>query len=141
MTSSTTFRRLTGFLAILFALSGAALLWHDACDGAALSPFMYGWTLWLASPYAVLVAAAYLGRSTAVIRGALALMLLAGAYGTLAYADLTYHFMSKSDAQDAIAMFFIPASQHIVVVPSLALLFALGTWLERRGKNTGRSAA
>lgn len=124
--------RLTFWLAVVFGLIGLGFLLHGADD--LLSPFLLGWALWLLSPYALLAVAARYGRYPIVARGSLILALLVGLWGSLMYAELTFHFTTKPDAQDAIAMIFLPALQHMFVTPSLALLFALGAWLERRKK-------
>lgn len=124
--------RLTFWLGCLFGLIGLGFLFHGADAGKLLSPFMLGWALWLISPYALLTLAARFGRSSVAIKGSLVLMILAGLWGSLMYAELTFHFTTKPDAQDAIAMIFIPALQHMVIVPATALLFALGVLLARR---------
>lgn len=123
---------LTFWLGCLFGLIGLGFLFHGADPDKRLSPFLLGWALWLLSPYALLALAARFGRFPLVIKGALTLTILAGLWGSWLYAELTFHFTTKPDAQDAIAVIFIPALQHMVIVPTLAFLFALGVVLSRR---------
>jgi hypothetical protein len=124
--------RLTLWLGGAFGLAGLGFLFHGADSDKLLTPFMLGWALWLLTPYILLALAARYGRFPVAIKGALVLTILGGLWGTLMYAELTFHFTTKPDAQDAIAMLFIPALQHMAVVPALALLFAIGAILARR---------
>jgi hypothetical protein len=124
--------RLTAWLAVVFGLIGLGFLLHGVDPEKLLSPFLLGWALWLLSPYALLAVTARYGRFPVVIKGSLVLMILAGLWGSLMYAELTFHFTTKADAQDAIAMVFIPALQHMAAIPLVALLFGLGAAFARR---------
>ncbi len=124
--------RLTFWLAVIFGLIGLGFLFHGADADKLLTPFVLGWALWLLSPYVLLALAARFGRFPVVIKGALVLVILTGVGGTAMYVELKFHFITKSDAQDAIAMLFIPFWQNLVVIPTLALLFATGAVLARR---------
>lgn len=90
-----------------------------------------GFALWLLSPF-VLVALAVRSEKFSSI-GALIATILAGLFGAWFYAELTFHFTTKSDAQDAIAMLFVAAYQHAIIVLTLGLSFIVG-WLQSRRK-------
>ena len=89
-----------------------------------------GFALWLLSPF-VLVALAVRSEKFSSI-GALIATILAGLFGAWFYAELTFHFTTKSDAQDAIAMLFVAAYQHAIIVLTLGLSFIVGWLLSRR---------
>ena len=90
-----------------------------------------GFALWLLSPF-VLVALAVRSEKFSS-SGALIATILAGLFGAWFYAELTFHFTTKSDAQDAIAMLFVAAYQHAIIVLTLGLSFIVG-WLQSRRK-------
>ena len=90
-----------------------------------------GFALWLLSPF-VLVALGVRSEKFSS-SGALIATILAGLFGAWFYAELTFHFTTKSDAQDAIAMLFVAAYQHAIIVLTLGLSFIVG-WLQSRRK-------
>ena len=122
--------RLSLVLALLFGGFAAAMLLRGADE--VWSAASLGFTAWVIAPYALLAAAAGFGRPPAAKAGALALLFFAGGYGSMAYAEITFHFWSKPDAQDALAFAVVPFMQLLVGLPALALLFGLAAWLERR---------
>jgi hypothetical protein len=93
---------------------------------------MVGLCLWLLSPYAILVAAARFGKFRTVTWGAPSMLIIIGFYGNLAYADVNFHFWSKSDAQEALIYLAMPFVQNVVAVGSMGVLLAIGFWLDRR---------
>ena len=99
--------------------------------------FMAGLSLWLISPYVLLVAAARFGRFRTVTLGAPAVLVFVGFYGNLAYADVNFHFWTKSDAQEALVFLFMPFGQNFVAVGSMGVLLAIGAWLDYRRKKAG----
>lgn len=137
--------RLTAGLAALF---GAVTLWLFLRPGSAnpsFDPstvaFELGFSLWMLSPYALLVAAVRFGRFRTLTWGAPVVLLLVGAYGNLAYADINFHFWSKSDAQDALIFLFMPFVQNVSAVGLMGVLLAIGAWQGRRkAKGADRSA-
>ena len=118
---------------------GLATLWLDLRlstmdtlrDPSGLA-FMIGMSLWTLSPYALLVAAARFGRFATVTWGAPVVLTVIAFYGNLAYADVNFHFWSKSDAQEALIFLFMPFLQNAVAVGSMGVLLAIGFWLDRR---------
>jgi hypothetical protein len=128
--------RLTAGLAVLF---GIVSLWLQLRMGTVDSlrdpsglAFMAGLSLWLISPYALLVAAARFGKFRTVTWGAPIVLLVVGFYGNLAYADLNFHFWTKSDPQEALVLLFMPFIQNVVAVGSMGVLLAIGVWLGRK---------
>ena len=137
--------RLTAGLVVLL---GAITLWlflrlgsaNSSFDASKLA-FEVGFSLWMLSPYALLLAAARFGRFRTVTWGAPVVLLLVGAYGNLAYADVNFHFWSKSDAQEALIFLVMPFVQNVFVFGLIGLLLAIGAWQERRkAKGADRSA-
>ena len=90
-----------------------------------------GFALWLVSPF-VLVALAVRSERLSSI-GALLATIVAGLFGAWFYTELTFHFTTKSDAQDAIAMLFVAAYQHAIIILILGLSFVFG-WLKNLRK-------
>ena len=133
--------RLTAGLAVLF---GIVSLWLQLRMGTVDSlrdpsglAFMAGLSLWLISPYVLLVAAARFGRFRTVTLGAPAVLVFVGFDGNLAYADVNFHFWTKSDAQEALVFLFMPFGQNFVAVGSMGVLLAIGAWLDYRRKKAG----
>jgi hypothetical protein len=119
------FRRLTYGLSAIFALLGPVLFLRDIrLSEWAMLPVELGFALWLSSPFALVVLAVRDGRLPAV--GALVSTLLAGLFGAWFQLELTFHFTTKSDAQDGIAMLFVTAYQHAIVILTLGLSFFVG---------------
>ena len=125
-------RRLTYGLAAVFGLIGPALFlrnvnlsdWGMLIGSSVLA-------LWLLSPFALIALAVRSDRFSAI--GALIATILAGLFGAWFYTELTFHFTTKSDAQDAIAMLFVAAYQHAIIILTLGLSFIVG-WLQARQK-------
>ena len=90
-----------------------------------------GFALWLVSPFVLITLAVRSDRFS--VMGALIATLLAGLFGAWFYTELTFHFTTKSDAQDAIAMLFVAAYQHAIIFLTLGLSFIVG-WLQARRK-------
>ena len=137
--------RITAWLAGLFGIISLWLLLRmghaDVVSQPSAAAFMAGLCLWLLSPYAILVAAARFGKFRTVTWGAPAVLVIIGFYGNLAYADVNFHFASKSDAQDALVFLVLPFVQNVVAVVSMGVLLATGYWLARRKeKGADRSA-
>ena len=125
-------RRLTYGLAVVFGLIGPALFLRNVnLSDWVMLVVELGFALWLLSPF-VLVALAVRSEKFSSI-GALISTILAGLFGAWYYAELTFHFTTKSDAQDAIAMLFVAAYQHAIIVLTLGLSFIVG-WLQSRRK-------
>ena len=125
-------RRLTYGLAVVFGLIGPALFLRNVnLSDWVMLVVELGFALWLLSPF-VLVALAVRSEKFSSI-GALIATILAGLFGAWFYAELTFHFTTKSDAQDAIAMLFVAAYQHAIIVLTLGLSFIVG-WLQARLK-------
>jgi len=125
-------RRLTYGLAVVFGLIGPALFLRNVnLSDWVMLVVELGFALWLLSPF-VLVALAVRSEKFSSI-GALIATILAGLFGAWFYAELTFHFTTKSDAQDAIAMLFVAAYQHAIIVLTLGLSFIVG-WLQSRRK-------
>ena len=119
-------------LAAAFGLIGPALFLRNVnLSDWVMLVVELGFALWLLSPF-VLVALAVRSEKFSSI-GALIATILAGLFGAWFYAELTFHFTTKSDAQDAIAMLFVAAYQHAIIVLTLGLSFIVG-WLQARRK-------
>ena len=124
--------RLTYVLAAVFALIGPALFLRTInLTEWGMLPAELGFALWFVSPFILVALAVRFGRFSAI--GALIATLLAGLFGAWLYAELTFHFTTKSDAQDAIAMLFVAAYQHAIIVLTLGLSLIVG-WLQARQK-------
>ena len=90
-----------------------------------------GFALWLLSPFVLIALAVRSDRFSAI--GALIATILAGLFGAWFYTELTFHFYTRSDAQDAIAMLFVAAYQHAIILLTLGLASIVG-WLQTRRK-------
>jgi hypothetical protein len=124
--------RITYLLAAAFGLIGPALFLRNVnLSDWGMLPAELGFALWFLSPFILIALAVRFGRFSAI--GAFIATLLAGLFGTWLYAELTFHFTTKSDAQDAIAMLFVAAYQHAIIVLTLGLFFFFG-WLQTRRK-------
>jgi len=125
-------RRLTYGVAAIFALIGPALFLRNInlSDWGMLIVSL-GFALWLLSPFVLIALAVRSDRFSAI--GALIATILAGLFGAWFYTELTFHFYTKSDAQDAIAMLFVAAYQHAIFFLTLGLSFLVG-WLQSRLK-------
>jgi len=125
-------RRLTYGLAAVFSLIGPALFLRNInlSDWGMLIVEL-GFALWLVSPFVLITLAVRSDRFS--VMGALIATLLAGLFGAWFYTELTFHFTTKSDAQDAIAMLFVAAYQHAIIFLTLGLSFIVG-WLQARRK-------
>jgi uncharacterized membrane protein YeaQ/YmgE (transglycosylase-associated protein family) len=124
--------RLTYGLAAIFALIGPALFLRNVnlSDWGMLLVEL-GFALWLVSPFVLVALAVRSDRFSSI--GILLATILAGLFGAWFYTELTFHFTTKSDAQDAIAMLFVAAYQHAIIVLTLGLSFLVG-WLQARRK-------
>jgi hypothetical protein len=119
-------------LAAVFGLIGPALFlrninlsdWGMLIGSSVLA-------LWLLSPFVLIALAVRSDRFSAI--GALIATILAGFFGAWFYTELTFHFYTRSDAQDAIAMLFVAAYQHAIIVLTLGLASIVG-WLQTRRK-------
>ena len=87
--------------------------------------------LWLVSPFVLIALAVRSDKFSGI--GALIATILAGLFGAWFFTELTFHFTTKSDAQDAIAMLFVAAYQHAIIFLTLGLSFIVG-WLQTRRK-------
>ena len=125
-------KKLTYALSAAFGLIGPALFLRNVnlSDWGMLIVEL-GFALWLLSPF-VLVALAVRSDKFSGI-GALIATILAGLFGAWFYTELTFHFTTRSDAQDAIAMLFVAAYQHAIIVLTLGLASIVG-WLQSRRK-------
>ena len=125
-------KNLTYALATVFGLIGPALFLRNVnLSDWGMLVVELGFALWLVSPF-VLVALAVRSEKFSAI-GALLATILAGLFGAWFYTELTFHFTTKSDAQDAIAMLFVAAYQHAIIFLTLGLSFVVG-WLKNRRK-------
>ena len=123
---------LTYGLATVFALIGPALFLRNINLAEwEMLPVELGFALWLVSPCVLVALAVHSDRFSAI--GSLIATILAGLFGAWFYTELTFHFYTKSDAQDAIAMLFVAAYQHAIVILTLGLFFLVG-WLQARRK-------
>jgi uncharacterized membrane protein YeaQ/YmgE (transglycosylase-associated protein family) len=119
-------------LAAVFGLIGPALFLRNInlSDWGMLIVSL-GFALWLVSPFVLIALAVRSDRFSAI--GALIATILAGLFGAWFYTELTFHFYTRSDAQDAIAMLFVAAYQHAIIVLTLGLASIVG-WLQTRRK-------
>ena len=125
-------KNLTYALSAAFGLIGPALFlrninlsdWGMLIGSSVLA-------LWLLSPFVLIALAVRSDRFSAI--GALIATILAGLFGAWFYTELTFHFYTKSDAQDAIAMLFVAAYQHAIIFLTLGLGSIVG-WLQARQK-------
>ena len=125
-------RRLTYGLAVVFGLIGPALFLRNVNLAEwGMLPVELGFALWLVSPFVLVALAVRSDRFSSI--GALLATLLAGLFGAWFYTELTFHFTTKSDAQDAIAMLFVAAYQHAIIILTLGLFFFVG-WFQARRK-------
>ena len=125
-------RRLTYGLAAVLALIGPALFLRNInLSDWVMLPVELGFALWFISPFILVALAVRSDRFSAV--GALIATILAGLFGAWFYTELTFHFTTKSDAQDAIAMLFVAAYQHAIIILTLGLFCFVG-WLQARRK-------
>jgi TRAP-type C4-dicarboxylate transport system permease large subunit len=125
-------KNLTYGLATVFGLIGPALFLRNInlSDWGMLLVEL-GFALWLLSPFVLIALAVRSDRFSAI--GALIATILAGLFGAWFYTELTFHFYTRSDAQDAIAMLFVAAYQHAIIVLTLGLASIVG-WLQTRRK-------
>lgn len=125
-------RRLTYGLAVVFGLIGPALFLRNVnLSDWVMLVVELGFALWLVSPFVLIALAVRSDRFSSI--GALIATILAGLFGAWFYTELTFHFTTKSDAQDAIAMLFVAAYQHAIIVLTLGLFSFFG-WLQARRK-------
>ena len=125
-------RRLTYGLAAVLALIGPVLFLRNInLTDWGMLPVELGFALWFISPFILVALAVRSDRFLAV--GALIATILAGLFGAWFYTELNFHFTTKSDAQDAIAMLFVAAYQHAIIVLTLGLFSFVG-WLQTRRK-------
>ena len=125
-------KNLTYALSTAFGLSGPALFLRNInLSDWGMLVVELGFALWLVSPF-VLVALVVRSERLSSI-GALLATIVAGLFGAWFYTELTFHFTTKSDAQDAIAMLFVAAYQHAIIILTLGLSFVVG-WLQTRRK-------
>ena len=125
-------KNLTYALSAAFGLIGPALFLRNInLSDWGMLPVELGFALWLLSPF-VLVALAVRSERLSSI-GVLLATIVAGLFGAWFYTELTFHFTTKSDAQDAIAMLFVAAYQHAIIVLTLGLFSFVG-WLQARRK-------
>ena len=125
-------RRLTYGLAAVFALIGPTLFLRNInlSDWGMLLVEL-GFALWLISPFVLIALAVRSDRFSAM--GAVIATIFAGLFGAWFYTELTFHFYTKSDAQDGIAMLFIAAYQHAIIILTMGLFFFVG-WFQARRK-------
>ena len=125
-------KNLTYALSVAFGLIGPALFLRNInlSDWGMLLVEL-AFALWLVSPFVLIALAVRSDRFSAI--GALIATILAGLFGAWFYTELTFHFYTKSDAQDAIAMLFVAAYQHAIIFLTLGLAFLVG-WLQARRK-------
>ena len=125
-------KNLTYALSAAFGLIGPALFLRNInLSDWGMLPVELGFALWLVSPFVLIALAVRSDRFSAI--GALIATILAGLFGAWFYTELTFHFYTRSDAQDAIAMLFVAAYQHAIIVLTLGLSFIVG-WLQTRRK-------
>jgi hypothetical protein len=125
-------KNLTYALSVAFGLIGPALFLRNInlSDWGMLIVEL-GFALWLLSPFVLIALAVRSDRFSAM--GALIATILAGLFGAWFFTELTFHFYTKSDAQDAIAMLFVAAYQYAIIILTLGLSFIVG-WLQTRRK-------
>ena len=125
-------RRLTYGLAAVFALIGPALFLRNVnLSDWGMLVVELGFALWLLSPFVLIALAVRSDKFSGI--GALIATILAGLFGAWFFTELTFHFTTKSDAQDAIAMLFVAAYQHAIIFLTLGLSSLVG-WLQARRK-------
>ncbi len=125
-------KTLTYALSAAFGLIGPALFLRNInLSDWGMLVVELGFALWLLSPFVLIALAVRTDRFSAI--GALIATILAGLFGAWFYTELTFHFYTKSDAQDAIAMLFVAAYQHAIIILTLGLAFIVG-WLQARCK-------
>ena len=125
-------KTLTYGLAAAFGLIGPALFLRNInLSDWVMLPVELGFALWFISPFILVALAVRSDKFSAI--GALIATILAGLFGAWFYTELTFHFYTKSDAQDAIAMLFVAAYQHAIIILTLGLSFIVG-WLQARRK-------
>ena len=125
-------RRLSYGLAAVLALIGPVLFLRNInLSDWVMLPVELGFALWFISPFILVALAVRSDKFSAI--GALIATILAGLFGAWFYTELTFHFTTKSDAQDAIAMLFVAAYQHAIIILTLGLSFIVG-WLQARRK-------
>ena len=125
-------KHLTYGLAAVFGLIGPALFLRNVkLSEWEMLLVELGFALWLLSPFVLIALAVRSDRFSSI--GALLATILAGLFGAWFYTELTFHFTTKSDAQDAIAMLFVAAYQHAIIILTLGLSFVVG-WLQARCK-------
>ena len=125
-------KTLTYALAAVFGLIGPALFLRNInLSDWGMLPVELGFALWLVSPFVLIALAVRSDRFSAI--GALIATILAGLFGAWFYTELTFHFYTRSDAQDAIAMLFVAAYQHAIILLTLGLASIVG-WLQTRRK-------
>ena len=124
-------RRLTYGLSAAFGLIGPTTLFLrniNLSDWGMLAAEL-GFAFALLLPFVFIALAVRSDRFSAM--GALIATILAGLFGAWFYTELTFHFTTKSDAQDDIAMLFVAAYQHAIIFLTLGLSFIVG-WLQSR---------
>jgi TRAP-type C4-dicarboxylate transport system permease large subunit len=125
-------KNLTYALSAAFGLIGPALFLRNInLSDWGMLPVELGFALWLVSPFVLIALAVRSDRFSAI--GALIATILAGLFGAWFYTELTFHFYTRSDAQDAIAMLFVAAYQHAIILLTLGLASIVG-WLQTRRK-------
>ena len=125
-------KHLTYGLAAVFGLIGPALFLRNVkLSEWEMLLVELGFALWLVSPCVLVALAVRSDRFSAI--GALIATILAGLFGAWFYTELTFHFYTKSGNHDAIAMLFVAAYQHAIIVLTLGLSFVVG-WLQARCK-------
>ena len=125
-------KTLTYALSAAFGLIGPALFLRNiTLSDWGMLPVELGFALWLVSPFVLIALAVRSDRFSAI--GALIATILAGLFGAWFYTELTFHFYTRSDAQDAIAMLFVAAYQHAIILLTLGLASIVG-WLQTRRK-------
>ena len=125
-------KTLTYALSAAFGLIGPALFLRNInLSDWGMLVVELGFALWLLSPFVLIALAVRSDRFSAI--GALIATILAGLFGAWFYTELTFHFYTRSDAQDAIAMLFVAAYQHAIIFLTLGLSFIVG-WLQARRK-------
>ena len=124
-------KALTYGLAAVFALIGPVLFLRNInlSDWGMLLVEL-GFALWFVSPFVLVALAVRSDRFSTM--GALIATLLAGLFGAWFFTELTFHFYTKSDAQDAIAMLFIAVYQYAIIILTLGLSFIIGSFQARR---------
>jgi hypothetical protein len=124
-------RRLSYGLAAVLALIGPVLFLRNInLSDWVMLPVELGFALWFISPFILVALAVRSDKFSAI--GALIATILAGLFGAWFYTELTFHFYTKSDAQDAIAMLFVAAYQHAIIILTLGLSFIVGRLQARR---------